>query len=219
MELRNDKVEIASMDTPVKPIHADAGGLQARRGFAVAPLRPVKSPSKHIKSRNEKEIGCSEHDAGNAKPKGCKVETKEELKEASVKKVNGTTLVCPEVTTLMIRNLPFTLTLSELLNALETSGFKSQCDYCYLPHKFQNHTNQGFAFVNFANAEVAQKFLSEWQGSTLFRTECMRKSLNISAAAVQGRAANFKASTRKLGRVKNPSFRPWVPDGVCLRAD
>merc|ERR1719201_730996 len=117
----------------------------------------------------------------------------------------------------MIRNLPYNLSLNELLAALEASGFKQHCDYCYLPHKFQNHTNQGFAFVNFLTQETALDFISKWQGSAMFRTEGMRKSLNISAAAVQGREANFKASTRKLGRVKNASFRPWVPEGVTLQ--
>jgi hypothetical protein len=115
------------------------------------------------------------------------------------------------VTTLMIRNLPYTLTQQELLQALDGSGFAGLYDFFYLPHKFKEHKNLGFAFVNFLTPESAATFSNDWHHTFRFKMGSMHKPLNISAAAVQGRAANERAAnSHKMGRVKNNFFRPVV---------
>merc|ERR1712087_496823 len=102
-----------------------------------------------------------------------------------------------------------------LVEKLDASGFKGLFDFCYLPHKFNEHTNLGFAFLNFVSADAARKFTGEWHQSELFRSSGMRKSLNVTAAVVQGREANqMKACSRKMGRVRNASFKPWVSDSA-----
>jgi len=119
------------------------------------------------------------------------------------------------VTTLMIRNLPYSLTQQELLQAVDDGGYSGQCDFLYLPHKFKEHKNLGFAFVNFKDAEVASKFSAEWHHTYRFKMGSMHKPLNISAAAVQGRAANEKAAnSHKMGRVKNNFFRPVMVESL-----
>jgi len=123
------------------------------------------------------------------------------------------------VTTLMIRNLPYSLTQQELLQAVDDAGCAGECDFLYLPHKFKEHKNLGFAFVNFKDAEVASKFSADWHHTYRFKMGSMHKPLNISAAAVQGRAANEKAAnSHKMGRVKNNFFRPVMVESPLAAA-
>jgi hypothetical protein len=144
--------------------------------------------------------------------KDSRIKKKAKARSTAVDDVESVTLAVNGATTLMIRNLPYSLSLEDLLAIMETSDFKKFCDYCYLPHNFERHTNQGFAFVNFRSTEAAQAFLDQWQGSTHFQTANLNKPLAISVAAVQGRETNFKLANRTLGRVRNASYRPWMPD-------
>jgi len=192
-----------------------------------SPTTP-KSPYGRTKSRQRRKAASNELVLpcpvllGNTKAKGTELKLQEgELETNANGKVQrnskSSTSDYQEVTTLMVRNLPYNLTQQGLVETLDSSGFKGLFDFCYLPHKFNEHTNLGFAFLNFVNAEIAQKFTNEWHQSRIFMTSGMRKSLNVTAAVVQGREANqLKACSRKMGRVKNASFRPWVPDGEIL---
>lgn len=110
------------------------------------------------------------------------------------------------ITTLMLRNLPHSLTQAELLEEVDKNGYDGLYDFCYLPHKFAKHKNLGFAFLNFISTEDAAKFRREWHLSRRFGT-----ALNVSAAAVQGREQNEKkAASQKMSRVRNPNYRPTV---------
>jgi hypothetical protein len=202
------------------------GGLKARRGLAITPL-PLKKKSLCAHDKSDAEVVpmlCSSGELDTGGKLNCDINLAKKNKiakhstSATNEKMRRSIMAKDEVTTLMIRNLPYTLSLEELLMALDATGFKDMCDYCYLPHNFLRHTNQGFAFVNFISVEATRAFMVQWQGSNIFRTVNMRKTLNISAAAVQGREDNFKAAIKNMGRVKNASFRPWMPD-ACLQPD
>lgn len=120
-------------------------------------------------------------------------------------------------TTLAIRNLPYNVTHDELLLAVDASGFAGLYDFVYLPHKFREHRNLGFAFINFETPEVAKHFHELWHLSRRFTVKgtCKGiKALNVSVAAVQGRDANvLQASSHKIDRVKNTSYRPFTSAG------
>lgn len=125
-------------------------------------------------------------------------------------------------TTLALRNLPYSLTREELLEAINASGFSGLYDFVYLPHKFKEHRNLGFAFINFATVEVANQFHAVWHKSRHFKVKGSVKPLNVSVAAVQGRSANeLKAHSRKMGRVKNTSYLPVMFDdaGISVSID
>jgi hypothetical protein len=120
-------------------------------------------------------------------------------------------------TTLMIRNLPFNVKRKDLLHVIDASGFAGLYDFVYLPHKFREHRNLGFAFINFETPEVAKHFHELWHLSRRFTVKgtCKGiKALNVSVAAVQGRDANvLQASSHKIDRVKNTSYRPFTSAG------
>lgn len=112
------------------------------------------------------------------------------------------------ITTLVIRNLPRSLTQQELVQAMEESGYAGTWDFCYLPYKFQVRRNFGFAFVNFASADLAQKFMQGWHQTRPFTFGRVRKPVNVAAAAVQGREANEQKAHSLMGQVKNPAYQP-----------
>jgi hypothetical protein len=115
------------------------------------------------------------------------------------------------VTSMMVRNLPYNLTQQKLIDALDATGFTGLFDFCYLPHKFSDHRNVGYAFVNFVTPEAAKEFQRTWHNDrgNVFNASDMRKALNVTEAVLQGRQANMqKAKSKKMGRVKNASFRP-----------
>lgn len=118
---------------------------------------------------------------------------------------------------MMVRNLPYSLTQQKLVDALDATGFAGLYDFCYLPHKFSDHKNVGYAFINFVNAAVAKDFQSAWHQDkgTVFNAHDMRKALNVTVAVLQGRKANMmKAQSKKMGRVKNSSFKPLFLSGA-----
>merc|ERR1719444_616278 len=108
------------------------------------------------------------------------------------------------ITTLVIRNLPRSLTQEELVQAMSESGYAGTWDFCYLPCKFQERRNLGFAFVNFTSADLAQKLMQGWHQTRPFTFGHVRKSINVTAAAVQGREANQQKAQSLLRQVKNP---------------
>jgi hypothetical protein len=143
-----------------------------------------------------------------------------DTKELKVKKAPTSVADLGTATTLMIRNLPFNLKRNELLQGINSSGFAGTYDFLYLPHKFREHRNLGFAFINFDNVEYAKKFHEVWHLSRRFMGKGGSgskgvKPLNISVSAVQGRDANVRqANSHKVERVKNTSYRPFVSMGL-----
>ena len=112
------------------------------------------------------------------------------------------------ITTLVIRNLPRSLTQQELAQAMAESGYAGTWDFFYLPYQFQVRRNSGFAFVNFTSADLAQKFMQGWHQTRPFTFGRVRKPVNVSAAEVQGREANRKKALTIIGQVKNPAYQP-----------
>jgi hypothetical protein len=109
-------------------------------------------------------------------------------------------------TTLAIRNLPYNVTHDELLLAVDASGFAGLYDFVYLPNKFNEHRNQGFAFINFVDVTVAQQFHATWHKSRRLTKKMPFKTikpLNVSVAAVQGAANRVMANSQRKDASKN----------------
>jgi len=129
------------------------------------------------------------------------------------------------VTTLMLRNLPQTVTQKRLIEELTSSGFAGLYDFCYMPSSFHTGVGKGYAFVNFKSVEAIDAFVTPWHGSRRFGIANMEAALNVSAAAVQGRAENAKKwDAPRMRRVRNPALRPLVMGGdssaqVCSGSD
>eukprot|EP00746_Dinoflagellata_sp_MGD_P028322 gnl/MRDRNA2_/MRDRNA2_166929_c0_seq1.p1 gnl/MRDRNA2_/MRDRNA2_166929_c0~~gnl/MRDRNA2_/MRDRNA2_166929_c0_seq1.p1 ORF type:complete len:564 (-),score=105.08 gnl/MRDRNA2_/MRDRNA2_166929_c0_seq1:59-1750(-) len=117
-----------------------------------------------------------------------------------------------ERTTLMISNIPARCTQARLLEKWPADG---SYDFLYLPFRFGEHKNFGYAFVNFTSHEAAVEFYLVWQGKTLGMKNDGQKPLVIRWASIQGRDQNIKHSlNRKIKRIRNPPFQPAIFEGT-----
>jgi hypothetical protein len=92
--------------------------------------------------------------------------------------------------TLMLRNIPNKYTQEQLRQDLEP--FRMAIDFLYLPTDFKNNCNLGYAFLNFSNGKVAEKFAAQYNGSRLPRFPHSPKVLAVQCARVQGVDANVE---------------------------
>ncbi|CAK0886292.1 unnamed protein product [Prorocentrum cordatum] len=120
----------------------------------------------------------------------------------------------PAITTLMIRNIPMSVTQRDLLDLIDRAGFENRYDYAYMPTTFDSGTTRGIAFVNFATSSDAREFSVLWNGSRLIDVACSGTSgtvIAVTASATQGyseSARMWKAS--RLRRIRNPKFHPFI---------
>merc|ERR1711977_264384 len=61
-------------------------------------------------------------------------------------------------TTVMMRNIPNTLTRDMLLDIINTEGFVGCYDFVYLPMDFKSMAALGYSFINFMDSEDAERF-------------------------------------------------------------
>jgi len=67
-------------------------------------------------------------------------------------------------TTVMLRNLPNNYSRTMLLKLIDAEGFGGQYDLVYLPMDFKSHASLGYAFVNLATSDQAQRFFETFEG-------------------------------------------------------
>lgn len=67
-------------------------------------------------------------------------------------------------TTVMMRNLPNDYTREMLLDLLDSHGFHGHYNFIYLPIDFKRKAGLGYAFVNLATPEAAQRMFAILQG-------------------------------------------------------
>lgn len=117
-------------------------------------------------------------------------------------------------TTLMVRNLPETVTQGRFIEELRRTGFDNLFDFCYVPTRsFKYHQGVGFAFVNFVNPSAAKVFMNRWHKSRRFSMRSGASWLNVSRARVQGRDANMtEAGSSRMLRIRNRNFKPFCVD-------
>lgn len=117
----------------------------------------------------------------------------------------------PEVTTVMIRNLPGNIKQQDLLDELDRSNFKGLYDFVYMPCSFKTGEGKGFAFVNFVCAEAVTSFANSWHRSRRLGMAAREPQLNISPAEVQGLQENLaRWSVPRMRRIRNPNLRPYT---------
>jgi len=100
------------------------------------------------------------------------------------------------LTTIMIRNIPYTYTVSDLQDEIDQLGFTGLYDLLHLPLKGKKNShsqNIGYAFINLVTIEAAAEFLNEMRRYQfkLHPNKGFRKVATVSAARLQGLYANI----------------------------
>lgn len=93
-------------------------------------------------------------------------------------------------TTLMLRNFPNNYTRQNVLDLLDSKGFKGTYDFLYLPFDFERDCNTGYAFANFMSNDDVEKVTAFFTGFA----DWIKKSAKIGAvcpATVNGQANNI----------------------------
>lgn len=120
-------------------------------------------------------------------------------------------------TTMMLRNLPNEYNRSMLMAALDERGFHGAYDFIYLPIDKCTRWNVGYAFVNFIDADSAERCKRELTGHR-FPSEDPRpeKITQVCRAHVQGLEKNVEYYKRSaVMSSRDETHRPLIlPGGV-----
>ncbi|KAM3295359.1 hypothetical protein ACQJBY_037933 [Aegilops geniculata] len=126
----------------------------------------------------------------------------------------------PQVTTVMIRNIPNRLKPAEMMQLLDdhcarenrkekAGNVPAAYDFLYLPMDFSLCCNLGYAFVNLTSAQAARGLHSALHGArwTVFGTN---KVIDICAARIQGKKALVKHFSNSTFPCATDDFLPAV---------
>eukprot|EP00929_Paragymnodinium_shiwhaense_P033821 TRINITY_DN18504_c0_g1_i3.p1 TRINITY_DN18504_c0_g1~~TRINITY_DN18504_c0_g1_i3.p1 ORF type:complete len:209 (-),score=49.76 TRINITY_DN18504_c0_g1_i3:83-709(-) len=100
----------------------------------------------------------------------------------------------PEITSVMIRNLPTRSRGQEILDKIDELGFAGQCNFFYLPSRTSTTTgkakalNLGFGFLNFKDSLCAERFMQVFLSSSVTLQRNSEKVLSACQAEAQGLA-------------------------------
>lgn len=106
-------------------------------------------------------------------------------------------------TTVMIRNIPNRYRQKQFMAELNDLGFGGCYDFLYLPMDRSTEANVGYAFVNFTDAEYAERALVIFKEYRFSKFRSVTSKIGtISVAHIQGLANNVK-HYRKSGVLQN----------------
>jgi len=177
----------------------------------VQEMHPTSSFSSQAELRAEKEHNASR----TLTPKQLAAHHVEQQEQEEEHQKAEAVVESDGITTVMLQNLPRIFIKQDLLDALDANGFWNEYDYVHIAYNFASGVCYGYAFINFTTVEAAAAFTDAWNGSTCFRQRKHKKPLVVMAAALQGLPALLaQASMKKLLKVKNPGFRPFIRGGA-----
>ena len=105
---------------------------------------------------------------------------------AKKNRLNAATVKANKVTTLMIHNLPTTLSQEDVRDQLDNDGFGKLFDFLYVPFNLKTMSICGYAFINLVSSDAAALLVSMWDNASSLCDRPTDKSMFFSAAAVQG---------------------------------
>jgi len=113
-----------------------------------------------------------------------------------------------QVTSVVLRFLPFWIKKADLRVALRDIGLGESYDFLYLPHSFKSFANLGYAFINFDSTQDAIALVQRWHGRLVFRNQ--RKELAVVPARNQGLEQLLEmCRQRGVHKIHNDDFRPF----------
>jgi len=116
----------------------------------------------------------------------------------------------PNVTTLVVRNVPARFSPQKLLEVWSPDG---TYNFLHVPYRFERRRRLGMAFINFVSHEEATRFMATWHGQKLADGS---KRMQIVAAEIQGFIENLQhLKETHLERLRNDNYMPLVFKGTC----
>eukprot|EP00928_Gymnodinium_smaydae_P011834 TRINITY_DN14329_c0_g3_i2.p1 TRINITY_DN14329_c0_g3~~TRINITY_DN14329_c0_g3_i2.p1 ORF type:complete len:149 (-),score=17.69 TRINITY_DN14329_c0_g3_i2:291-737(-) len=109
----------------------------------------------------------------------------------------------------MLMNVPRRYTSSKLMRTIDSEGFAGMYDFIYVPIS-ASRTSKGYAFVNWVNPSVAQRFLGAFNGFSRWSIASKNVCQADWAKKHQGLQANidrYRNST-VLGKTVPDEYKP-----------
>lgn len=115
-------------------------------------------------------------------------------------------------TTMMLRNVPNRYTQSELIQELGSLGFASSFDFFYAPIDFKTMALIGYAFINFNNAEWADRCRLDLEGYVFkkHQKKTSPKAAIVSVAHLQGLRANAQHYGKSAKKLRSKGYGPLI---------
>jgi len=115
-------------------------------------------------------------------------------------------------TTVMLRNLPKNLTQVAVLQTLENHGFSALYDFVYLPVDFQKMVSFGYAVVNFATHEAAERAMQYFTGFTEWPMPSRKACTTVWNTPCQGLASHIERyrDSPLMHPSVAPEFKPML---------
>eukprot|EP00928_Gymnodinium_smaydae_P081640 TRINITY_DN6511_c1_g1_i1.p1 TRINITY_DN6511_c1_g1~~TRINITY_DN6511_c1_g1_i1.p1 ORF type:complete len:241 (-),score=41.69 TRINITY_DN6511_c1_g1_i1:194-874(-) len=117
---------------------------------------------------------------------------------------SGAVVITDDVTTLVLKDIPYNLTVSDMQDELELLGFTGSVN---LIHFAMRKKFMGYAFVNFISAAEARRFAKVFVNYR-FEGNTSTKRSNAQVAHIQGLAANVALLRRGYERAGNVFIDP-----------
>mmetsp|Transcript_6092 Transcript_6092/g.14576 ORF Transcript_6092/g.14576 Transcript_6092/m.14576 type:complete len:369 (-) Transcript_6092:269-1375(-) len=129
-------------------------------------------------------------------------------------RLNVDAVLSDRITSLMIHNLPMSLTQDNVRDELDHSGFASLYDFLYVPYNLKTSSICGYAFINLVSHDAAALLVNMWDQRSTLCGAATDRFVFFSAADVQGYEAHVERLTKGSKRcLRDPRFRPVLRRG------
>lgn len=112
-------------------------------------------------------------------------------------------------TTIMLRNVPQSMTRNDLLRLMTDWGLLGRFDFLYLRVDFKTGSNVGYGFINFTSVDHLLEFVENHDGQPWY-LHTPHKRVEVSYATHQGIEALDEAHRNSAVMLQHPSCRPRV---------
>eukprot|EP00403_Amphidinium_massartii_P007039 CAMPEP_0178375042 /NCGR_PEP_ID=MMETSP0689_2-20121128/2685_1 /TAXON_ID=160604 /ORGANISM="Amphidinium massartii, Strain CS-259" /LENGTH=301 /DNA_ID=CAMNT_0019995025 /DNA_START=130 /DNA_END=1035 /DNA_ORIENTATION=+ len=137
-------------------------------------------------------------------------------------RLHASEVLAKGITTVMMHQIAPGVSQKNLLQALDSDGFRGGYTYVYLPAQNDLNKSQaqrGYAFIDLVNPEIAATLVSKWAGRkfAVDAADESAKGVFFSIAAVQGFEANLEQIKKTSGsRARRSNHMPFVASAVQL---
>eukprot|EP00928_Gymnodinium_smaydae_P098234 TRINITY_DN9094_c1_g2_i1.p1 TRINITY_DN9094_c1_g2~~TRINITY_DN9094_c1_g2_i1.p1 ORF type:complete len:191 (+),score=19.43 TRINITY_DN9094_c1_g2_i1:38-574(+) len=114
-------------------------------------------------------------------------------------------------TTVMLMNVPRRYTSSKLMSSIDAEGFANMYDFLYVPLAAARGS-KGYAFVNWVNPSIAQRFLSAFNGFSGWSIASKNVCQAVWAKQQQGLQTNVDRYRNRtvLGKSVPDEYKPRI---------
>lgn len=135
-----------------------------------------------------------------------RIEARSARVAAASARIDSLDIPLEQRTTLMLRDLPKSMSRNMLTDVLNAHGFHKLYDFVYLPLDFKKGKNLGYAFVNFVSHADAMMAMNRFQGFNGWPVSAEAACVVVWSAPHQGLEAHVERYR------ESPVMHPDVPE-------